>query len=187
MSDTKKRGRPRAFCEAAALDAAGELFAARGFDAVTIAELTRVMGIAPPSFYAAFASKAALYERVLDRRIAADPFVDEVLSGADTLRGGIAALLRAAASRYANGTGCLVAEGARACSDETASSAARARLAATRGRIEAFVAERDGDPAIPGAVVTALFGLSAAARAGAATEELDAFADTVARGLFPER
>ena len=186
MSDTKKRGRPRAFCEAAALDAAGELFAARGFDAVTIAELTRVMGIAPPSFYAAFASKAALYERVLDRRIAADPFVDEVLSDSASLQDGIAALLRAAASRYANGTGCLVAEGARACSDEGASRAARARLAATRARIAAFVAARDGDPAIPGAVVTALFGLSAAARAGAPPEELVAFADTVARGLFPE-
>ena len=200
MSDTKKtartRGRPRAFCEEAALDAAAALFAERGFDAVTIAELTDAMGIRPPSFYAAFGSKAAAYERVLDRAITADPFVTEALEGAESLRDGLRALLRAAARRYADGTGCLVAEGVRACTDEAARGAAAARLAGTRAAVERFAETRGADGArVAGLTVTALLGLSAAARAGAQmgegpragerTEVLDAFArltaDAIAR------
>ena len=41
------------------------LFHARGYDAVSVADLTEALGINPPSFYAAFGSKAGLYARTL--------------------------------------------------------------------------------------------------------------------------
>ncbi len=51
----------------AAIDTAMKLFHARGYDAVGVAELGEELGITPPSFYAAFGSKAGLLERVLKR------------------------------------------------------------------------------------------------------------------------
>ena len=189
MADTEKaaparRGRPRGFCEEAALDAAGALFAARGFDAVTLADLTGAMGIRPPSFYAAFGSKAALFERVLDRTISADPFAVEALAGADSLAEGLKALLGAAADRYADGCGCLVAEGLRACTDEAARGAAEARLAATRAMVARFADAQGADgERVAGLVVTALLGLSAAARAGEPPDALAAFARLSADGI----
>src|SRR5690606_38817303 len=64
---SRPRGRPRRFDPEQAVAIAQQLFHARGYDAVSIAELTEALGINPPSFYAAFGNKASLYARVLDR------------------------------------------------------------------------------------------------------------------------
>ncbi|MBX4426362.1 TetR/AcrR family transcriptional regulator, partial [Mycobacterium tuberculosis] len=50
-----------------AIETAQRLFHARGYDAVSVADLTQAFGINPPSFYAAFGSKLGLYTRVLQR------------------------------------------------------------------------------------------------------------------------
>ena len=63
----RARGRPRRFDPEDAVATAQRLFHARGYDAVTVAEVTEALGINPPSFYAAFDSKAGLYARILDR------------------------------------------------------------------------------------------------------------------------
>ena len=63
MTDTKNirsRGRPRRFDPDQAVATAKQLFHARGFDAVGVAEITSVLGINPPSFYAAFGSKMGI-------------------------------------------------------------------------------------------------------------------------------
>jgi len=44
---------------------AQRLFHSRGYDAVSVADLTKEIGINPPSFYAAFGSKLGLYTQVL--------------------------------------------------------------------------------------------------------------------------
>ena len=67
--DARPRGRPRSFDETDVLDIAKDLFWQRGYEATSIKDLTEAMGMTPPSLYAAFGSKEALYRRVLDRYI----------------------------------------------------------------------------------------------------------------------
>jgi TetR/AcrR family transcriptional repressor for divergent bdcA len=64
---SRPRGRPRRFDPDQAVTTAQQLFHARGYDAVSVADVTEALGINPPSFYAAFGNKAGLYTRVLDR------------------------------------------------------------------------------------------------------------------------
>lgn len=54
-------GRPRQFDPEQAIETAQHLFHSRGYDAVSVADLTKAFGINPPSFYAAFGSKLGLY------------------------------------------------------------------------------------------------------------------------------
>lgn len=57
----RSAGRPRAFDREQALGIALDLFWRHGFDGTSIPQLTAAMGISPPSLYAAFGSKDALY------------------------------------------------------------------------------------------------------------------------------
>jgi AcrR family transcriptional regulator len=61
------RGRTRNFDADAALDRAVDLFARRGYEGTSIAELTAVMGINPPSLYSAYGNKRQLFDRVVER------------------------------------------------------------------------------------------------------------------------
>lgn len=56
------RGRRPAFDREAAVAVARQLFHERGYDAVSIADLTRALNINPPSLYAAYGSKLGLFE-----------------------------------------------------------------------------------------------------------------------------
>lgn len=70
MSDDpteKRRGRPRTFEMEAALDAAVEVFWAKGHDGASLDDLTGAMGIGRPSLYAAFGDKRALFLAAMDR------------------------------------------------------------------------------------------------------------------------
>ncbi|MFC5758825.1 TetR/AcrR family transcriptional regulator [Rhizobium sp. GCM10022189] len=61
-----ERGRPRSFDRQQALSRAMHLFWQKGFEETSMSDLTQAMGIAPPSLYAAFGSKEALFTEALD-------------------------------------------------------------------------------------------------------------------------
>lgn len=61
--------RPKEFDEAAALNAAIECFWSRGYEATSIRDLTKAMGISGPSLYNTFGDKRALYQQALDHYV----------------------------------------------------------------------------------------------------------------------
>src|SRR5688500_8991320 len=60
-------GRPRGFDVGEALEQAQSVFCRLGYDAASVSELTKAMGINSPSLYAAFGSKEGLFRAVMDR------------------------------------------------------------------------------------------------------------------------
>jgi TetR/AcrR family transcriptional repressor for divergent bdcA len=167
----RSRGRPRRFDPDEAVATARRLFHARGYDAVSVADVTAALGINPPSFYAAFGNKAGLYARVLDHwaETGAIPLGD-ILRPDQPVAACLEALLEDAARRFAAdpaAAGCLVLEGTR-CNDADARRAALAFDVAAEGAIREYIAARHPDEAdrVADFVSTAMFGLSAKARNG---------------------
>jgi AcrR family transcriptional regulator len=182
-----KRGRPRTFDRVAALETATQLFWARGYDAVSIADLTSAMGISAPSLYAAFADKRALFFEAVQHYQGA--YGIALMPGLPA-RDAVARLMRDAAAAYTDPDlppGCLVVSGAvntNAESAEVATALARRRKglqgAITRRLRRAL---RDGElPAGTDAFGLAAFytatiqGMSQRARDGATRHELQAIA-----------
>ncbi|WP_313170149.1 TetR/AcrR family transcriptional regulator [Massilia oculi] len=161
----------RAFDREAGVVIAKDLFHERGFDAAGIAELTRVLGINPPSLYAAYGSKAGLFERCLAVYVKeANLPADKILTAGRPLPEAIKDLLSQAAALYtasATKRGCMAAEGMR-CADPQARALANAHGEASAAFIEGFIAQSQPQRAreLTDYVVTTLQGLSAAARAG---------------------
>ncbi|MGA6163712.1 TetR/AcrR family transcriptional regulator [Amycolatopsis magusensis] len=60
------RGRPRAFDRETALREAMYVFWRRGYEGASIGDLTGAMGINPPSLYAAFGCKEALFREAVE-------------------------------------------------------------------------------------------------------------------------
>jgi TetR/AcrR family transcriptional repressor for divergent bdcA len=172
----RPRGRPRRFDPEAGVATAQRLFHARGYDAVSVADLTEALGINPPSFYAAFGSKAGLYARTLGRYTAAEGIpLAEILRPGRPVAEALPAVLEEAARRYAAdpAAGCLVIEGTR-CNDPEARGAARALSAAAEGKIRHFVAATHPEVAerLADYVVTIMTGLSGMAREGHSLDPL---------------
>jgi TetR/AcrR family transcriptional repressor for divergent bdcA len=173
----RTRGRPRRFDPDEAVATAQQLFHARGYDAVSVADVTEALGINPPSFYAAFGNKAGLYSRVLDRwaETGAIP-VDLILRADRPVAESLAALLEEAARRYAadrDASGCLVLEGTRS-NDREAREAATAFNLAAEDVIRGYIAARHPEDAVrvTDFVSTTMSGLSAKARNGHSLSQL---------------
>jgi TetR/AcrR family transcriptional repressor for divergent bdcA len=174
---SRPRGRPRRFDADEAIVKAQKLFHARGYDAVGVADLTKALGINPPSFYAAFGSKIALYARALDRYAdnGAIPLT-QILRNDRPVAEALAEVLKEAACRYAGrdgAAGCLVLEGTR-CNDAQARELARAFNIAAEDAVRAYVAARHPDAAqrVTDFVSTVMSGLSAKSRHGHDLERL---------------
>lgn len=192
MTDIKKkRGRPRRFDMAAAEDTALALFWRDGYEATGIAQLTEAIGVAAPSLYAAFGSKAGLFARAVglyQSRTA--PLLTPAFEE-DTFAGFVGALLVAAAKVYTQdgcGRGCLVLDGTRNATDPEA-------LALTQGLRDEFhtaLVEKFGALGIQDrgrladTCLTSMIGLSGAARQGLATERLITVATLLADGIIAQ-
>jgi TetR/AcrR family transcriptional repressor for divergent bdcA len=168
---SRPRGRPRRFDLDQAVATAQSLFHSRGYDTVSVADITEALGINPPSFYAAFGSKAALYARTLCRYTGTEGIpLAEILRPGRPVAEALSAVLEEAARRYGAdpaAAGCLVIEGAR-CNDPDARNAARVLTATAEDTIRRFIAAIH--PKVAGHladyVVTVMTGLSTMAREG---------------------
>ncbi|WP_127088466.1 TetR/AcrR family transcriptional regulator [Aquabacter cavernae] len=184
------RGRPRAFDRDAALDAAMQVFWRKGYTASSLAELCAAMEINPPSLYAAFGSKDALYEQALARYGAlAVPAIWGGVDGAPTARDAVESVLLASAANLGcsgRPPGCMVALSSVGEEGE-ARLGALVREARADGthRLEARLARAvsEGElpegldlPAIARFYSCVVQGLSLQARDGASRAELDGIA-----------
>ncbi|GAA2425066.1 TetR/AcrR family transcriptional regulator [Streptomyces macrosporus] len=81
-------GRPRAFDEERAVEAAAELFARRGYEGTSVDDLVTTLGVHRGSLYKVFGSKRGLYlaalRRHLDRHVL--PLADELVGASDPRR-----------------------------------------------------------------------------------------------------
>ena len=193
----QERGRPRSFDRSAALEKAMEVFWARGYAGASISELTRAMGINPPSLYAAFGSKEALFEEAVGLFIATDDAcTPQLLSGDLSARDSIRTMLMAAARSCVQPdkpTGCLLVLGAANGGPEVAEAQrllkdCRAKMTERiRSRLERAV--EDGElpsglnlDRISAYYITVYNGLSISARDGAGLETLVAVVSSAMAG-----
>lgn len=82
-------GRPREFSEEQVLDAALQVFWARGFEATSVQELVDATGLSRASLYGAFGDKEALFGRVLAHYGARAEATARELEEAPSARAGI--------------------------------------------------------------------------------------------------
>jgi AcrR family transcriptional regulator len=191
-------GRPRAFDKEAALTSAMEVFWRRGYEGASLAELTKAMGINPPSLYAAFGNKEGLLKAALDHYGAkrAD-FLRSVLD-APTAHEVAARMLYGTADMQtdpANPPGCLLVQGGLACG--SGAEAIPSELAGRRATNEDLFRTRfersrakgdlpaDAEPAALARYLSAVIGgMGVQAAAGATREDLREIADVALRA-FP--
>ena len=107
-------GRPRAFSEEQALDAAMHVFASKGYEAASLADLTAAMGINRVSMYATFGNKEALFIKAMARYtdVGARHFAQCL--AANTARQALERLLRDSVTMFTDPTGhgvCFVTQG----------------------------------------------------------------------------
>jgi AcrR family transcriptional regulator len=188
-----RRGRPPSFDRATALDAATRLFWEYGYEATSVGELTRAMGIKPGSLYAAFGDKKSLFKEVVQAygRAPYGAFMGEALAQEPTARGAFRRILHEAAAIYpdpSHPAGCLTISAATNVSDQDAEISAflaglrnanlttfETRLADARrtGELPATAEPR----ALAAYFAAVIQGMSQRARDGATTEELTTTAD----------
>lgn len=194
---SKRRGRPRAFDRETALEKAIMAFWEHGYEATSVADLTRAMGIGAPSLYAAFGDKRSLFaEAVQEYGTRYGAFVDRALAEEPTARAAVERILREAAAEYtdpAHPHGCLVVHAATNCTAPEIEDSLRARrnagIATFESRIRADVAAGDLPVDIDAAALArhtgaVIQGMSQQARDGATREELEGVAE-LAMGIWP--
>ncbi|MFE8910802.1 TetR/AcrR family transcriptional regulator [Streptomyces globisporus] len=195
---TRQRGRPRSFDREAALRQATLTFWEQGYEATSIADLTRVMGIAAPSLYAAFGDKRTLFGEVVETYATLfGGFGVRALAEEPTARRVFARMLREAAAEYTvagRPRGCMVLSAAENCSSPEVVAVLRDRrlrnVTDFRQRIQrdvdAGVLPADTDAAALARCTAAVIqGMSQQARDGASRAELEALAEAAMR-VWPE-
>lgn len=162
------------------------LFWRHGYEATSLAELTKAMGVTPPSIYAAFGDKKGLFRQAVARYLAQPLPPDEMVRRAEDAFTAARWLLEGAAAAFTGDDtppGCLLASSAISVSagaDDIRRELADIRLgveAALRDRIVEDVSRGvmppDTDAETLAAYTTSVIqGLSTLARDGASRQQL---------------
>ena len=166
------------------------LFWRHGYEGVSISDLTNAIGIAPPSLYAAFGSKEALYREALDR-YAGLPGALSNLSTAKTLNGMVKNLLRSAVYAVTDPSGergCMISTGMIQCASEHADLATELadRRRTTRDQIAVALARwlpKNSARSLARYLTAVMLGLAIQSRDGATRSDLEQVIDEVIAGL----
>lgn len=187
MTTSVKKRRP-AFDREEGVAIAQNLFHERGYDAVSVVDLTQALGIVPPSLYAAYGSKADLFERAMKRYAETEtlPLAD-ILTSERPPAEALAALFIEATKQYTRHDtrrGCMITEGMRA-DDPSARSRAAALAENASTAIRQYVAAHNPTDAerITDYVLVTLRGLSSYACLGTPAERLIDCATMAGRAL----
>jgi AcrR family transcriptional regulator len=187
----KPRGRPRSFDREKALERAMQVFWKQGYEATSIHDLTRAMGINPPSLYAAFGDKERLFMEAVERyQRECGPAVACILDEAQTARGAIERLLTESAGQMAHSgdpRGCMLITNCSAPSVQSALAGRREhQKAALKARIDRGAREGElprgtDTAALADFYTTVLQGMALSARDGATRKSLLAAAEAAMR------
>ena len=108
----RTRGRPKQYDEDTALQAAGEVFWAKGFSATSLDDLAKAMEMNRPSIYRAFGDKEAVYRKALMQFCQGmEAAFERTMLAEDDVREALASFYRDALAVYTSGVrprGCLV-------------------------------------------------------------------------------
>ena len=179
-------GRPLGFDRDAALYQAMLLFWTYGYEGSSVSDLTRAMGITPPSLYTAFGDKKMLFFEAVQLYLSGPITSESIIDAASSAREAAEGLLRAAALGYTQAStpaGCLLATSAISCSP--AAEDVRMALATIRkGTEKRLLKKIVKDPsmramtakttprALAAHVMTVIQGMSTMARDGATRQRL---------------
>ncbi|MGF6231526.1 TetR/AcrR family transcriptional repressor for divergent bdcA [Inquilinus ginsengisoli] len=188
---TTRQRRP-AFDREKGVETAKALFHARGYDAVSIADLTQALEINPPSLYAAYGNKLALFERALRSYRSTDFLhIETILRPGRPPAEALTDLMVAAARHYtkdADKRGCMITEAMQA-DDEQARALAAEQAKKPRELIRSYIAghapKREIDR-ITDYLLLNLRGLSSYARLGYTQKKLVDCSRTAGRALEGE-
>jgi len=184
-------GRPRGFDREVALESALREFWRNGYEATSISTLTRAMGIKPPSLYAAFGDKRALFTEAVARYVETYGSYGATALAEPTARAAVEKLLGLAAVEYTEAShppGCLVISAATNCSpaNHDVEAELRAQRTATKDAIAAKISvdiglgllppETDA-PALATFYAATVQGMNTQARDGASRADLDKIAE----------
>lgn len=185
-----RTGRPREFDVDAAIDAAVNVFWEKGYDGASLVDLRAAMGISSASFYGVFGSKAALFDRVVQRYTSGPGSVtDIVVDPAITPRAAVERVLRESIRMQTDpkhAAGCLIALTTPLTAVDGADTPAVNRRAVDRSRFaERLTHTTDANPTgLATLVHTFLLGVSTQARDGIPADELDRAVDCL-MALWP--
>lgn len=186
----KRRSRPRTFDRDKAIETAMHLFWRHGYEGVSLSDLTSAIGIAPPSLYAAFGSKAGLYRESLDRYFGMPGALTDLGEASELpqavetmLRKGIEAVTSAEGEK-----GCMVSSGMVQVSPDHSELALeltkrRNDMRETIKRAILRWLDEDRADALARYLATVLQGLSVQAKDGATREELELVVTQVVEGI----
>ncbi|MFL6427184.1 MAG: TetR/AcrR family transcriptional regulator [Acidobacteriaceae bacterium] len=181
MGEQHMAGRPREFDRAAALVQARDLFWERGYEGVSMSDLSERLGLASARIYAAFGSKEAIFrEAIAHYEEHEGGFADRALTEEPSVVCAIERLFRDAIALYTraqNTPGCMVVSAATNCTGENdrvrewLASHRRARTASMMKRLrravrEGEIAKETDTDALGELYAATLHGISVQARDG---------------------